>query len=78
MDVDAVDFHIFICADQNVLGSADNPGFHQIGPGGIYLDHHIRGFDFKVFAVNQKKYLKSWTYLVKTSESVILFVEVQS
>ena len=52
MDVHTVDLHIFIGRNQNILHTADDPGFYQVCPFRIDLDCHIRCIDLKPLAVN--------------------------
>ena len=52
MDADAIDLHVFIGADHDILHAADDPGLDEIAPGGVYLDGYIRGLDFKALAVD--------------------------
>ena len=48
----AVDFHILIGADQDVLHTADDPGLDQIRPIRGHLDGNVGGLDFETTVVD--------------------------
>ena len=48
MDIHAIDFHVFVCADEDVLHTADDTGLDQVAAGGIYLDGNIGGGDLEL------------------------------
>ena len=52
MDIHAVDLHIIISLNENILHTADDTGLDQIAPVRSYLNGHIGGFDLDLLGIN--------------------------
>ena len=52
MDADPVDLYVFVGADHDVLDPANHPGLNQVAAGGVHLNGHIRGLDFKALVID--------------------------
>ena len=72
-DVHAVDFHIFLCVDQNVLDTANYTGLNQIRPVRSDFDDHIRSLDLDLPMVD---HISGMYFRIKAKGFVIVDAEL--
>lgn len=50
-DAEAIDFHIFVGGNQEILPPIDDPGLHQEAPFRLHSNGGVGGFNLKAFGV---------------------------